>query len=108
MVGELLTPLLVLGVEPVVVAELLVVLAQLVLVVVLACWGPGLMALLVSRAQTVRVVAVALAEATVPSSTLQQRLFTAAELLTHQVTSVVGRAHPTLLVTKSLLVAAEQ
>jgi hypothetical protein len=95
-------------VEPVVVAELLVVLAQLVLVVVLESLDREPTVRLVSRAQTVRVVAVALAEATVPSSTLQQRLFIAMETLTPQEFMVVELVHPILLETKFLLVAAEQ
>jgi hypothetical protein len=56
----------------------------------------------------VRVVAVALEEATVLSLVLEQRLSMAAELLTPQVLMVVELVLLTLLVTKFLLVAAEQ
>jgi hypothetical protein len=42
------------------------------------------------------------------SLVLEQRLSTAVETLTPQVLMVVELVHPTLLETKSLLVAAEQ
>jgi hypothetical protein len=63
--------------------------------------------LLVLLTQTVKVVAVVLAEAMVLSLTLEQLLSIPTECLTPQVTMVVELVHPILLVTKFLQVAAE-
>jgi hypothetical protein len=63
--------------------------------------------LLVLLTQTVKVVAVVLAEAMVLSLTLEQLLSTPAEFLTPQVTLVVELVLLTLRITKFPLVAAE-
>jgi hypothetical protein len=64
--------------------------------------------LVLTRLQTVKVVAVVLAEATVPSSVLGQPMSTTHQTAQSRVTSAVELAHPTSLEMKFLRVAAEQ
>jgi hypothetical protein len=107
MVEELLTQPHQLAAVVVEVAALLLLLVQLVLVVVLVSSAQEPTAWLDFSLQTVKVVAVVLAEAMVLSLGLQQLASTVAELLTPQVTMVVELVLLTLMVMKFLQVAAE-